>query len=139
MEGSAQGRAAWENKRIFSSPAHEMQSKGGKEERRPPQITWPSVPQGKLSPLPRIRWQKSHTSGGSQTLFQQRSARHTMSALFNKALQFIAPEFTKVGQRHSGKSGRGQWTTRTKVPVERCFHSHTPFCFWGVNAEQLSI
>lgn len=111
MEGSAQGweGAGQKNKGIFSSPAHKMQwGEGG--------LGWTSAtvnPGGlrqsgdKSSPLPRIRPPESHTSGGGgggEALFQQRSARHTHWATCStKAPQIIAPEVTKVRQRHSGK------------------------------------
>lgn len=113
MEGSAQGweGAGQKNKGIFSSLAHKMQwGEGG--------LGWTSAtvnPGGlrqsgdKSSPLPRIRPPESHTSGGGgggggEALFQQRSARHTHWATCStKAPQIIAPEVTKVRQRHSGK------------------------------------
>lgn len=74
----------------------------------------------KSSLLPRIRPPESHTSGGGggggggsgEALFQQRSARHTHWApCSTKALQIIAPEVTKVRQRHSGKK---RWAIGTK-------------------------
>lgn len=120
MEGSAQGweGAGQKNKGIFSSPAHKMQwGEGG--------LGWTSAtvnPGGlrqsgdKSSPLPRIRPPESHTSGGGggggEALFQQRSARHTHWATCStKAPQIIAPEVTKVRQRHSGKK---RWAIGTK-------------------------
>lgn len=76
-----------------------------------------------------------HTSGGggSDTLFQQRSVRNTLSALFDKALQIIAPGVTKVRQRHSGQNERGQWAIGSNVVhMQRCFPSPTFFGLWGV-------